>query len=62
MSRPGELAAARPRLAVAAAPSPAAFAQWLAELAFGGAGWPELLAAVAERTGAACRLVAETGE
>ncbi|MFI9639240.1 PucR family transcriptional regulator [Micromonospora sp. NPDC051925] len=62
MSRPGELAAARPRLTVAAAPSPAAFAQWLAELAFGGAGWPELLAAVAERTGAACRLVAETGE
>ncbi|MBW4701770.1 MULTISPECIES: CdaR family transcriptional regulator [unclassified Micromonospora] len=62
MSRSGELAAARPRLAVAAAPSPAAFAQWLAELAFGGAGWPELLAAVAERTGAACRLVAESGE
>ncbi|MGX4653688.1 PucR family transcriptional regulator [Micromonospora sp. SCSIO 07396] len=62
MSRSGELAAARPRLAVAAAPPPAAFAQWLAELAFGGAGWPELLAAVAQRTGAACRLVAETGE
>ncbi|WP_328348109.1 PucR family transcriptional regulator [Micromonospora sp. NBC_00421] len=62
MSRPGELAAARPRLAVAAGPPPAAFAQWLTELAFAGTGWPELLAALAERTGAACRLVAETGE
>ncbi|WP_176738922.1 helix-turn-helix domain-containing protein [Micromonospora matsumotoense] len=62
VSRPGELAAARPRLAVAAGPPLAAFAQWLTELAFAGAGWPELLAALAERTGAACRLVAETGE
>ncbi|MFV2124407.1 PucR family transcriptional regulator [Micromonospora sp. LOL_013] len=53
---------ARPRLAVAAEPTPAQFAQWLTDLAFGGAGWPVLLARLAEATGRDCRLVAETGE
>ncbi|MEU8052527.1 MULTISPECIES: helix-turn-helix domain-containing protein [Micromonospora] len=62
MTRPGELPAARTRLTVATGPPPAAFAQALAELAFGGAGWPGLLAALAQRVGAACRLVSEAGE
>ncbi|MFC8849027.1 MULTISPECIES: PucR family transcriptional regulator [unclassified Micromonospora] len=62
MTRPGELPAARARLTVATGPPPAAFAQALAELAFGGAGWPGLLAALAQRVGAACRLVSEAGE
>lgn|GEM_PF-1585016 len=52
----------RPRLAVAAEPTPAQFAQWLTDLAFGGAGWPVLLTRLAEATGRGCRLVAETGE
>ncbi|ROO61900.1 PucR-like helix-turn-helix protein [Micromonospora sp. Llam0] len=58
----GPVPAARPRLAVAADPTPAQFAQWLTDLAFGGAGWPVLLARLAEATGRDCRLVAETGE
>ncbi|MFI2666495.1 helix-turn-helix domain-containing protein [Micromonospora carbonacea] len=62
MTRPNELPAARARLSVATGPPPAAFAQALAELAFGGAGWPGLLAALAQRVGAACRLVSEAGE
>ncbi|BCJ56982.1 PucR family transcriptional regulator [Micromonospora endophytica] len=61
MSRPGGQQASRPRLAVATGPAPAAFAQWLAELAFGGADWSALLVALADQTGAACRLVTEAG-
>lgn len=52
----------RPRLTVAAEPSAEQFAQWLTDLAFGGAGWPVLLARLAEATGSGCRLVAPTGE
>ncbi|MDG4764667.1 helix-turn-helix domain-containing protein [Solwaraspora sp. WMMD406] len=53
---------ARPRLSVAAEPTPGQFAQWLTDLAFGGAGWPVLLARLAEATGVGCRLLAVTGE
>ncbi|WFE29955.1 helix-turn-helix domain-containing protein [Solwaraspora sp. WMMD791] len=53
---------ARPRLSVAAEPDPEQFAQWLTDLAFGGAGWPVLLARLAEVAGTGARLVGPTGD
>ncbi|WP_326552284.1 PucR family transcriptional regulator [Micromonospora sp. NBC_01813] len=54
--------AARPRLTVAAEPTPDQLARWLTDLAFDGAGWPVLLARLAEATGTGARLLAQTGE